>query len=135
MSDLENLFEEQVVKLDIIGPDGTPFIGTDGEGWWITIAGPSHPAGFKAEEVARLRVFKQMTGKQEVDVADDYIERIIGPLVIRTLEWGPINQGGKPFHCTPNNVRALYTKSDLVRKQVEGFVYHAENFRKMPFES
>lgn len=136
MSDIAALFEKPETALEIKGPDGAPFMGSDGEPWRITIAGPSHAQGFRAEEAMRLRVLRQMTDKDKAaNPAEDYIERVLEPLVLRTIDWSPINQNGKPFLFTPENARLLYRTSDLVRKQVEGFVYRAENFRQTPSQS
>jgi hypothetical protein len=125
---LDSLFSSPESVIEINGPDGKPFIGADGEPWRITIAGPTHAMGFKAEESMRIRVLRAMDGSKETE--SDYIERVLEPLVIRTLAWSPINLGGAPYLCTPENARKLYRESDLVRKQVEGFIYKSGNFLK-----
>lgn len=125
---LDALIGQKESVLRILGPDNNPFMGADGEPWTITIAGPTHPKGFQAEEALRLRVLKQLDGKGET--AEEYIDRVIEPLVIRTLSWTPINLGNEPFPCTPENARKLYRESDLVRKQVEGFIFRSANFLK-----
>lgn len=125
---LDALFSSPESDLEIVGPDGKPFVGADGEPWKIRIAGPTHPMGFKAEESMRLRVLRQMESGKETP--DDYIDRVLEPLILRTLSWTPINLGDKPFPCTAENARKLYRESDVVRKQVEGFIYKTANFLK-----
>lgn len=125
---LDALIGQKESTLRIVGPDGQPFLGANGEPWTITIAGPTHPKGFQAEEAMRLRVLRQMEGKGET--AEEYIDRVIEPLVVRTIAWTPIQLGGEPFLCTPENARKLYRESDVVRKQVEGFIFRSVNFLK-----
>lgn len=132
--DLLDLFEKTEEWLEIKTGDGkTSFIGADGEPFRILIAGPAHPRAFRAEELVRHRVLREMSGEGRGEVTpDQYIERALEPLIIRTLDWSPIMSNGAIFPCTPENVKYLYRNSDLVRKQVEGFVFRAENFQKKP---
>jgi hypothetical protein len=127
---LENLIGTKQAELAIVGADGAPFHGSDGDQWKITIAGPTHPKGFAAEEMLRLHALRSLEGKGET--SEQYIERVIEPLVTRTLSWSPITFHGEPFPCTQENARKLYRESDLVRKQVEGFIYKTANFLKPP---
>jgi hypothetical protein len=125
--------EAEEAWLPIMGADSKPFVGSDGEQFKIKIAGPTHSAGFRADEALRLRVLKQMTNQTGVEtIAEDYIARVLEPLVLRTLDWTPISQGDQLFVCNEENARRLYRQSDLVRKQVEGFIYRAENFQPKP---
>lgn len=132
--DLLDLFEKTEEWLEIKMGDGkTSFIGADGEPFRIKIAGPAHPMAFRAEEVVRHRVLREMSGEAKAETSpDQYIERALEPLIIRTLDWSPIFSNGNLFPCTPANVKHLYRNSDLVRKQVEGFVFRSENFQKKP---
>ena len=123
---LDSLIGAKEAKLTILGVDGSPFVGADGEPWTITIAGPTHAKGFAAEETMRLRALKLLEGKGET--SEEYIDRVLEPLILRTIAWSPITLAGQPFPCTPENVKRVYRESDFVRKQVEGFVYKTSNF-------
>ena len=123
---LESLIGKKQADVAIIGPDGAPFVGADGDQWRITIAGPTHPKGFAAEEAMRLRALRQLDGRGET--AEEYIDRVLEPLVTRTIGWTPVTLNGEPFVYSSENARKLYRESDLVRKQVEVFIYRSASF-------
>lgn len=127
---LDSLIGQKEARLKILGPDGSPFFGSDGDQWSIVIAGPTHARGFQAEEMMRLHALRSLDGKGET--AEQYIDRVIEPLVTRTISWSPIMFNGEPFVCTPENARKLYRESDLVRKQVEAFAYRSSSFLNPP---
>ena len=66
----------------------------------------------------RLRALKLLEGKGET--SEEYIDRVLEPLILRTIAWSPITLAGQPFPCTPDNVKRVYRESDLCANKSRG---------------
>lgn len=70
--------------------------------------------------------------KGEIEKADDldldFEEMDIDALVSVTTDWRGINKGGKPYKCTAENARELYSQAPSVVRQLLAFLGDGENF-------
>lgn len=134
--DLSDLQDLETFEVPILKSDGTPVMGSDGQPWKIKVAGPSHPATFRAQDMVGITV-KRIAGEKdrkddEGETDEDVRLRMLAPLIERTLGWSPTTFQGSPFPFSRDNAIAIYTTAALIRSQVEQALYTEGNFRKRP---
>lgn len=124
-TDLGGLFDVDSIRKPIVDESSRPVIGSDGQPWYIELAGPSHPKTVEARNKAIRKVLKERRKKRAAldDVTDAEIEEVqssqLDPLVMRTLGWGPINVKGAPFEFSAHNATQMYKTSSIIRAQIE----------------
>jgi len=102
---------------------GNTVMGSDGEPWRIVFAGPDHQKASRLSPRQQRRMLARMMAGR-----DDAMEAQIAPLVKRTLAWSPVELEGKPFPCTPENARRLFSRSVTIRRQAERFLVSEGSF-------
>lgn len=126
---LEDLMDADTAEMTVLGRDGQPHVGSDGNPWRITFAGPSHPIAFQLDEERQRRLItRAMPGGKPAE--QDPVELAVTPLVRRCITWSPIELEGKPLECTPENARLVFSQSVHLRNQAERFLVRASNFTR-----
>lgn len=135
--DLGQLIDQDTARVPINDEAGNRIVGQDGEPWYIEVAGPTHDATKEARNIGiRQSLSNQrrarLKGAALENIQDQEIEEIanqqLEPLAIRTVGWGPISLGGKPFPFSRENARQMYRTSQLIRNQVAKFLEAETSF-------
>jgi hypothetical protein len=135
--DLSALASADEADLHILHADGRK------TGWVWTFAGPGHPAtiAIDNEQNARYVAREQAKERSQVngrkwkggdETPEELRERSINYIVARLLRWSDTVIEGKPFPCTPENVRKILADRafGLVYDQANGFLIDERSFTK-----
>lgn len=135
--DLAALAATDEADLDIRDGDGRK------TGWTWTFAGPAHPATIaidneqNARYVAREQAKERATvngrkWKGDGETPEELRERSIAYIAARLLRWSELPMNGKPFPCTPENVRTLLgdRRFGHVYDQANGFLIEEKSFTR-----
>ena len=130
VTDLGTMFDQDVAKVFIFDERSNAIIGSDHQPWYILVAGPTHAKTIEARNISIRQTLKDRRKAESLKnpdkISDLEIETVAEnqskPLELRTLGWGPIALNGKEFSFTPENVKALYRTSQVIRLQVERFI-------------
>ena len=97
------------------------------DGMVVTLLGMDSEPALRAQRVATNRRLKQGIAKMKLS-AEELDSDGLDLLTALTVSWRGIEWDGKPYPCTPENARSLYTKLRWLREQVDEFVGERANF-------
>lgn len=114
---------EKGARLVLINPaTGEPFDG----GTWIDLRGFESESVKAASRDGQRAMMRATTPEQKAKVAE---KTGLDVLVSATIAWSDdVKWDGKPFPCTPENARKLYSERSFVARQVMEFMANEANF-------
>lgn len=119
--------DEEGSVIPINQKNGEPYMGADGSPSTITVVGSESKRYRQAKDAIQRRNLRSRASKVE---PADLLRNRIELAAAAVIAWNGWEEEGKPYPCTPENVKRLF-RADHIFEQVEmGIFAHADFFGK-----